>query len=116
MGDILETIKKDQSMLDELHRVTNSETMGRTNDHLVPESSISSTVLPKMNSPSQSSGNATKKSYAPLRTSPKSLPIASAMAIHQHKRESNGDYSCNDMDLDLDSPFMFLDDMITYRV
>lgn len=100
--DILETIKKDQSMLDELHRVTSSETMGRTNDQPVSASSVSSAVLPKMKSPFQSSGTATEKSYASLRTSPKSQPITSAMAIRQHGRESNGDYSCYDMDLDLE--------------
>lgn len=127
--DILETMKKDPSMVEQLHRVTNNETSARknggngsarslsppTNGSTVPLTMLSQSksapqALPQQPSNTSSGVNNTfqiDSSVSPL--------LRSATNFHPRGQESKDGSSCDDMDLDLDSPFMFLDDISRYR-
>jgi hypothetical protein len=119
--DILETMKKDQSMLDQLHRITNNEPAiratyqhdsGRTMELIAPKTLLSQfqttppiwVSQPKLTNASSDTNNILH------------LNLAKATRENNQREQNNKDNSsCDDMCLDLESPFMFLDEVGGYR-
>jgi len=123
--DILETMKKDPSMLDELHLVKNSE-RAMKKDNKFPTKRLSSrTIKSSIERPAlglqSASGPARLQSSSKLynsavhindtfqRSSSLIQSMASATTSIEHTHDIL-DFSCDDMDLDLESRSMFLDD------
>ncbi len=127
--DILETMKKDPSMLDQLRRVTNNDSphrMGGEHESTRPLSPVTrkSTPLTAMllqpHLPSKSfRPQPSNRSSDRDRLSQIDLSLTSSTAFTnnlQHGKHGNtNDNNCDEMDLDLESPFMFLDEMNRYR-
>jgi hypothetical protein len=119
--DILETMKKDPSMLEEMHRVMNNETVPKTNDmerspSPLTESPRAFTSVSPESRPDEEDTNAARTTKI---DSPEVAPFfrPSQMTLHSvsHHMHKPGEYSCDDMELDLDSPFMFLDDITRHK-
>jgi len=129
--DILETMKKDPSMLEQMHRVTHTEITGKRNDRNNPTRSLSparrpptkgSTVTLSMFSPQQqappSISNDANNNAIQFNSSVTPARLRSQMdfRIRTFENKQDGTSSCkDDMDLDLDSPFMFLDDFSRFN-
>lgn len=128
--DLLETMKKHPSMLDELRRVSINESPARRSDEdgsirsLSPASNGSRTPPMTMLLHSESAPQ-TLLSQSPNTSSDTtrimninlSLPPSTASTnILQRGRHENINNVCyDDMDLDFESPFTFLDEMNRYR-
>jgi hypothetical protein len=113
--NILETMKKDRSLVDQLHTLKTTETVPGSNDQDFRPTSLSSTTMDSTISPpillSQSRlSNTTSNAYSTSQVTP--LP---AILINQYESINKQENSCDDMDLDLESPFMFLDDFTSSR-
>lgn len=122
--DILETMKKDRSLLDELNRVTNNEiatkqekdvptrclslsTIKSTEQPILLSSSTSG--LERFKSPSQSYKSSSDVKSESRKNSSMSSSIELTTALNQYEQQMIDYFSCDDMDLDLESPSMFLD-------
>ena len=120
--DILETMKEDRSLLDELHRVTNNEkAMNQRREFCTDRQSYASASTEKsilLSSPkswperSQSSLKSYESTFDVKGTSRTNVSMSTGLqsALIQLEQKNTNDFSCDDMDLDLDSPIMFLDD------
>jgi len=113
--NILETMKKDRSLVDQLHSLKSNETVPESNDQLFRPTSLSSTTMDSTISPpillSQSRlSNTTSNAYSSSQIT--TLP---AISINQYEINNKQKRSCDDMDLDLESTFMFLDDFTSSR-
>lgn len=123
--DILETMKKDRSMLDELDRVTNNEkSMKKETEN--PTISTTYTTMESTEKSIFSSSSklgpeklkSTSKLHIsglyvtdPSRTVSSTTPYMSlGTTFNAFERSQMENFSCDDMDLDLESPSMFLDD------
>ena len=117
--DILETIKKDQSMIDQLHHITNNNSSTSNHHKTNPEVLVSSTTTVStaaapafrrvsLSSESESYTNNTSSA------SSASTSIAAAAAITQYEHQGIECVYDDDIVLDLDSTSMFLDDIGYY--
>ena len=125
--DILETIKKDRSMIDQLHHITNNNSSScnhhKTNSE-VPGTSMTTTVstvaasaFRTVSTSSSSSSSASEsESYTNNTSSASSAStsIAAAAAIAQYEHQGIECVYDDDIVLDLDSTSMFLDDIGYY--
>lgn len=129
--DILETMKKDQSMLDQLHRATNNKAGDGPNDKRTSSRFLSpptqgSKARHRLLSHSKSAPpTLLSQSYKTLFDTNKTQQINSSVLPpnsttvgmnQQFKNKNNDDSSCDDMDLDLESPSMFLDEVGRYAL
>lgn len=115
--DILETMKKDQSMMDQLYRITNNEPATRANDQhdsrrtmelIAPKTllSQSQTAPPTWVSQPKSTNvsfDTNNMLHSNLVTAPREN--------NQHEQNNKDISSCDDMCLDLELTFMFLDEV-----
>jgi len=120
--DILETMKKDPHLLNELHQVTDNE-KSMKQDKEIPTSCQSiaatdSTEQSMLFSPRparvQSSSNLQKSTFGVNNESRTNFSAKPCTALetnsNQLEQNNTNDLSCDDMHLDLESPSMFLDD------
>lgn len=118
--DILETMKEDPSMLEEMNRVTNNETLPKKNDR---ERSLSpspptkrSKVFITVSLHSEVDANTARTR---MKIDSSVTPLVRSQQIPFHNIRQNENHkpgcSCDDMDLDLDSPVMFLDDFTRHK-
>lgn len=129
--DILETMKKQPSMLNQLRHVTKNESSSRTSGEEGLTRSISpvalgstaamtmtlqlesetQTLLPQP--PSNTSSDTNRFIQIDLSMSTPSPAFTNNIQYGKHDDMSNT--YCDDMNLDLESPFMFLDEVNRYR-
>merc|ERR1712151_1467056 len=101
--NILETMKKDRSMLDQMNSLQNNETGHGSNGKFVRSSSVSSGTMDSTatppTSPSQTkSYNASFDTYnSSQKISSNSVSIPSAISINQFEVDNKQDDSCDDM-------------------
>lgn len=104
--DILETIKKDRSMLDQLHHITSNSTATHHREN--PGISLSSTTTASTAASALTSSFSS--SFSSSYTNNTSMAAAAATIQYEHKYDSM--CGCDDdVVLDLDSTFMFLDEI-----
>jgi hypothetical protein len=118
--DILETMKNDPSMLEQMHRITNTETTGKRNDRNSPTRSLSPpirelTVQLAIFAPQQAPLNiSTDANNARIQLDSSLTPLLRSNKADFHIRSfenKQGGSLSDDIDLDLDSPFMFRDEI-----
>jgi hypothetical protein len=125
--DILETMKKDRCLLKELHRVTNNEKSTKQESELpttcqsyTTTESTEQAILLSLSKATPARVQSSSKSYKSTfdlkdasRTNFSLIPSKRndlETTLNQLEQENMNDFSCNDIDLDLESPSMFLDD------
>jgi len=118
--NILETMKKDRSMVNQLYCVSNNETATEINDPCISTISQSSTTT-KLTAPSTSispskssntiSSETDSNTTSHKVTSSVSASMALATATFQRKHEIKDIISCHDMDLDFECTSMFSDEI-----
>ena len=114
--DILETMKKDPSMLEDMHRVMNNETVPKRNEmertpSPPPKRLKTFTSVSLQPRPNDLDTNAVRTTKIDSRVVPFFRSSQTTLHNCSHDKSKSDDCSCDDMDLDLDSPFMFLDDI-----
>jgi hypothetical protein len=119
--DILETMKKDRSLLDEFNRVTTNEKATKKEKDIPTRclslESTEQTILlssPKSGSKRLQTHSQSFKLSSDLedelrKNSSMSSSLGMSTASNKYEQQTMDDFSCDDMDFDLESPSMFLD-------